>query len=190
LASAAVIVRLKEQDMPRSADAPDHHDRGANAFSQEERELAVLGLAIALGTAHVVCLELAARSRLQAAVEPTYQRNARAAFLHAAARFLCQARVVLDPGVDTGDWRDPTAGLSQLDTVQAVACGRSVVSINEQAVLVEAMNVLASEASTLATHATGPMAAVIRSVQACVEAAASQLREAELVARSAGSDED
>jgi len=176
--------------MPRSADAPDHHNRESNAFSQEERELAVLGLAIALGTAHVVCTESAARSRLQAAVEPTYRRNARAAFLHAAARFLCQARVVLDPGVDMDDWRDPAAGLSQLDTAQAVACPQAAIAINEQAVLVEAMNVLAREAAALATRASGPMAAVIRSVQACVEAAASQLREAELLARSADADED
>jgi hypothetical protein len=178
----------KEQDMPRSADARGYHNRKAKAFSQDEREFAVLSLAIALGTAHVVCAQLAARSRLQATVEPTYQRNARAAFLHAAARFLYQAHVVLDPGVDMDDWRDPTAGFIQLDTEQAAAFGRPAVSIGEQAQLAETMNVLASEAAALAAHASGPMAAVITSVQACVEAAASQLREAELFARSADAD--
>ena len=59
-----------------------------------------------------------------------------------------------------------------------------------EAVLAEAMSMLASEAAALATHACGPMAAVVTSVQACIEAAASQLREAELVARSADADGD
>jgi len=177
--------------MPRSADAPDHHNREANAFSQEELELAVLGLAIALGTAHVVCAELAACSRLQATGEPTYRRIARAAFLHAAARFLYQARVVLDPGVDVDDWRDPIVGLViRPDATLAVVCQQPAVAIDERAVLVEAMNVLASETAALVTYASGPMAAVIRSVQACVEAAASQLQEVKLLARSADSDED
>jgi len=130
----------------------------AEAFNQDEHELAVLSLAITLGSAHVVSAQLAAPTG-RAAVERTCQQDARAAFLHAAARFLHQARVVLDPGV-------------------AAACWRPVVRINEQASLTEAMNVLASEAAALAAHASGPMAAAIGSVQACVEAAASQLREA------------
>jgi hypothetical protein len=142
----------------RSAYAQDHHNHEAKAFSHDEHELAVLGLAITLGRAHVVSAQLAAPTG-QATVERTCQRDARAAFLHAAARFLHQARVVLDPGA-------------------AVACLRPVARINEQAPLTEAMNVLAREAATLATHASGPMAAVIGSVQACVEAAASQLQEA------------
>jgi hypothetical protein len=190
LASAAIIVGLKEQDMPPSADALGLPDRQGSAISQYEHELAALGLAAALGAAHVVCAQLAARSRLQAAVEPTYQRNARAAFLHAAARFLHQACLVLDPGANMDDWRDPTAGLTQLDTVQAVACLQTVVTIAEQAVLAEAMRMLASEAAALATCASGPMAAVAASVQACIAAAASQLREAELFARSADADGD
>ena len=131
----------------------------AEAFNQDEHELAVLSLAITLGSAHVVSAQLAAPTG-QATVERTYQADARAAFLHAAARFLHQARVVLDPGV-------------------VVGCRRPAVRIDEQAPLAEAMNVLASEVATLATHASGPITSVIRSVQACVEAATSQLQEAE-----------
>ena len=173
--------------MPRSADAQGFHNWKARDIRQDECELAAIGLALALGAAYAVCAQLAARSRMQAAVEPTYRRNAKAAFLHSAARFLYQARVVLDPGVDMDDWRDPAAGLSQLDTV---ACRQPATAIDEQALLVEAMNVLASEAAALATHASGAMAAVIRGVQACVEAATSQLQEAGLFARPADSDED
>ncbi|MCW2935039.1 MAG: hypothetical protein JWM19_6001, partial [Actinomycetia bacterium] len=158
--------------------------------SQDECELAAISLAVALGAAYAVCAQLAARSRLRATIEPTYRRNARAAFLHAAARFLYQARVVLDPGVDMDDWRDPMAGLIQLHTVQAVAGPQPGMAIDEQAVLAEAMSMLASEAAALAAHVPGPMAAVVTSVQACIGAAASQLREAELFARSADADGD
>ena len=188
IASAAIIVGLKEQDMPPSADALGLPDRQASAISQYEHELATLGLAAALGAAHVACAQLAARSRLRAGVEPMYQRNARAAFLHAAARFLHQACLVLDPGANMDDWRDPTASLIQLDTIQAVACVQPAITTDEQAVLAEAMSMLASEAAALATCASGPMAAVVTSVQSCIEAAASQLREAELFARSANAD--
>jgi hypothetical protein len=190
IASAAIIVGLKEQDMPPSADALGLPDRQAGAISQYEHELAALGLAAALGAAHVVCAQLAARSRLQAGIEPTYQRNAKAAFLHAAARFLHQACLVLDPGANMDDWRDPAASLIQLDTVQTLASVQPAITIVEQAVLAEAMSMLASEAAALATHASGPMAAVVTSVQACIAAAASQLREAELFARSADADGD
>jgi hypothetical protein len=180
----------KEQDMPRSADAQGFHNWKARAISQDECELAAISLAVALGAAHAVCAQLAARSRLQATVEPTYHRDAKAAFLHAAARFLYQARVVLDPGVDMDDWRDPVAGLIQPGTVQAVACPQPAMAIDAQAVLAGAMSMLASEAAALATCACGPMAAVVTSVQACIGAAASQLREAELLARSADADGD
>jgi hypothetical protein len=176
--------------MPRSADAQGFHNRKARAFSQDERELAAISLAMALGAAHAVCAQLAARSRLQATAEPTYHRNAKAAFLHAAARFLYQARSVLDPGADMDDWRDPMAGLIQLETERAVACPRPAIAIDEQAVLGEAMSMLASEAAALATHASGPMAAVVTSVQSCIEAAAGELREAELLRRSADADGD
>jgi len=176
--------------MPRSADAQGFHSWKARAISQDERELAAISLAVALGAAYAVCAQLAARSRLRATVEPTYRRNARAAFLHAAARFLYQARVVLDPGVDMDDWRDPVAGLIQLGTAQAVACPQPVMALDEQAVLAEAMSMLASEAAALATCASGPMAAVVASVQACIEAAAGQLREAEWVTRAADANED
>jgi alkylhydroperoxidase/carboxymuconolactone decarboxylase family protein YurZ len=170
----------KEQDMPRSADAPGFHSWKARAISQDERELAALSLAVALGAAYAVCAQLAARCRLQATADPTYHRNARAAFLHTAARFLHQARVVLDPGVDMDDWRDPMAGLIQLGTVQAVASPQPAMALDEHAVLAEAMSMLATEAAALATHASGPMAAVVTSVQACIGAATSQLKEAEL----------
>ncbi len=172
----------KEQDMPRSADAQGFHNWKARAIGQDERELAALSLAVALGAAYAVCAQMAARSRLQATAEPTYQRNARAAFLHAAARFLYQARVLLDPGVDMDDWRDPAAGLIQQDTEQAVACSQPAVGIDEQAQLAEAMHVLAGEAAALAAHAVGPTAAVLASVQGCVKAAVSQLWEAEMLA--------
>jgi len=59
------------------------------------------------------------------------------------------------------------------------------MTIDEQAVLAEAMSMLASEVAALAAQASGPMAAVVTSVQACIGAAASQLREAELFTRSA-----
>ena len=84
------------------------------------------------------------------------------------------------------DWRDPTAGLTQLGAVQTAACQQPMTAIDEQAVLAEAMSSLASEAATLATHVSGPMVTVVKSVQACIGAAASQLREAELVARVGG----
>ncbi len=176
--------------MPRSADAQGFRNWKARAISQDECEVAAIGLALALGAAYAVCAQLAARSRRQATVEPAYQRNAKAAFHHAAARFLYQARVVLDPGVDMDDWRDPVAGLIQLGTVQKVACPQPAMAIDAQAVLAEAMSMLASEAAALATQASGPMAAVVASVQACIGAAASQLREAELSGRSADADGD
>jgi hypothetical protein len=88
------------------------------------------------------------------------------------------------------DWREPTAAHIQLSTVQAAACPQPAIAIAEQAVLAEAMSMLASEAAALATHASGPMATVVTSVQACIGAAASQLREAELVARSADANGD
>jgi hypothetical protein len=180
----------KEQDMPRSADAQGFRNWKAGAFSQDECELAAISLAMALGAAYAACAQLAARSRLQATIDPAYHRNARATFLHAAARFLYQARVVLDPGVDMEDWRDPMTGLIQLDAVRAVASPRPAIAIDAQAVLAEAMSMLVGEAAALATHASGPMAAVVTSVQACIEAAASQLREAELFARPVDADGD
>jgi hypothetical protein len=76
----------KEQDMPRSADAQGFRNLKTTAISQDECELAAIGLAVALGATCAVCAQLAARSRLQATIEPTYQMNAKAAFLHAAAR--------------------------------------------------------------------------------------------------------
>jgi hypothetical protein len=172
-----------------STDAFGLPDRQASAIGQYENELAALGLAAALGAAHAVCAQTAAHSRIQAAAEPTYQNHAKAAFLHAAARFLHQACLVLDPGANMDDWRDPTAGLIRLDTAQAVACPQPAIAIYEQAVLAEAMCMLAREAAALATRASGPMAAVVRSIQACVGAAASQLREADLVAQYSEADE-
>jgi hypothetical protein len=183
IVSATSAMRLKEQDMLPSADAPGLPERQASAIGQYENELAALGLAAALGAAHVVCAQTAAHSRMQAAAEPTYQNHAKTAFLHAAARFLHQACPVLDPGANMNDWRDLTAGLIQIDTQPAII-------IHEQAVLAEAMSMLASEAAALAAQASGPMAAVVRSVQACIGATAGQLREAELVARSADADGD
>jgi hypothetical protein len=178
----------EEQGMPQSADAQGFRSWKARAISPDECELAAINLSVALGAAYAVCAQLAARSRMQAAVEPTYRRNARAAFLHSAARFLYQARVVLDPGVDIDDWRDPIAGLIQLGTSQAVPCPQPAIAIDEQAVLAEAMSMLASEAAALAIQASGPMAAVVATVQGCIKAAASQLRAPELLGRPADAD--
>lgn len=176
--------------MPPSADVPGLPDRQSSALSRYEHELVALGLAAALGTAHVVCAQLAARSRMQAAAEPTYQHHAKAAFLHSAARFLHQACLVLDPGASMDDWRDATAGPIRLDIVQAVASPQPVMEIAEQAVLAEVMSMLVNEAAELAAHASGPMAVVVKSIQACIAAAVSQLREAELVARAADANDD
>ena len=88
------------------------------------------------------------------------------------------------------DWRDPLAGLIQLATVQAVACPQPAIAVDAQAVLAEAMRMLASESAALATRVSVPMAALVASVQACIGAAASQLREAELVARPTDADGD
>jgi hypothetical protein len=174
--------------MPRSADAQDSHDWKAGSISQDEWELAAISLAVTLGAAHAVCAQLAARSRAQATIKPTYRKNAKATFLHAAARFLYQARVVLDPGVEVDDWRDSTVGLIQPDTVQAIACPQPATAVDAEAALAEAMSILTSEVAALATHASGRLAAVVLSVQACIGAAASQLREAELLARPSGAD--
>ena len=167
--------------MPQSADAQGSDNRRARVISQDEHKFAALSLAVAVGAAYAVCAELAANSRLQVTVEPTYKGSARASFLHAAARFLYQARVVLDPGVDMDDWRDHTAGSIQ-HVEEVAACLQPAVSIDQQAQLTEAMNALASEAAELATHVSGPMHAVVTSVQACIGAAIDQLREADLVA--------
>ena len=181
MASAITTVRLKEQDMLPSADAPGLPDHQGSAISQYEHELAALGLAAALGAAHVICAQMAARSRMGAGADPTYQNHARAAFLHAAARFLHQACLVLDPGASMDDWRDPTAGLIRIDT-------QATVTIDDQAMLAEAMSRLANEAAELATHTSRPMIDLVKSIQACTRAAAAQLQEAELVARAGNSD--
>jgi hypothetical protein len=153
-------------------------DRRPGSMSKDEREFAALRLAAALGASHVVCSQLAARSRLEAAAEPTYQAHAKAAFLHAAARFLHQARLVFDPGAEIYDWRDPSADLIQQDREDIAHSLLTAIAIDEQAVLAEAVSTLASRAAGLAAQASGPMATVLRSVQACIGAAARQLREA------------
>ena len=149
--------------MSPSADASGLPDRHASAISQYEQELAALGLAAALGAAHVVCAQLATRTRLQAAAEPTYRNHAKAAFLHAAARFLHQACLVLDPGAAMDEFRDPTAGLTNLEAEQAVGWPQRTITVDEQAVLAEAMSLLASEAAELAAHASEPMGALVKS---------------------------
>jgi len=63
--------------MPRSADAQGFHNWKARAISQDEYEFAAISLAVALGAAYAVCAQLAARSRLQATIEPTYRGTQR-----------------------------------------------------------------------------------------------------------------
>jgi hypothetical protein len=169
-------------------DALSFPDRQTDGINQDGHELAPLGLAATLGAAHVVCAQLAARSRLQAATEPTHQQHAKAAFLHAAARFLHQACLVLDPGAEMHGWRDSSARAIQQSPEHVVDSLLPVVTIDEQAVLAEAMSELAGEAGELAAQASGPMAFVLTSVRACIEAAAGQLREAELFTRLPGAD--
>jgi DNA-binding HxlR family transcriptional regulator len=66
----------------------------------------------------------------------------------------------------------------------------TAVIIDEEAMLAEALSALARQAAALAAQAGGPMAIILRSVQPCIGAAASQLRAAEAFAPSAAGDTD
>jgi len=176
--------------MPPSVNAHSSPEAHASAASPDERELGALAVAATLGAAQVLCAQLSVCARLQATVEPTPQGRARAAFLHAAARFLRQACLVLDPRADSYEWRDPTTRLIHREADHPVACLPPAALIDEQAMLAEALSALASQSGALAAQATGPMAVVLRSIQACTGAAASQLRAAEAFAPAAVADVD
>jgi hypothetical protein len=174
-----VIIQHQERDMPPSANAQSSPEAHAGAVSPDERDLGALAVAATLGAAQVLCAQLSACARLQATIEPTPQGRARAAFLHAAARFLRQACLVLDPRAGSNERRDPATRLIHRDADHPVACLPPAALIDEQAMLAEALSALASQSAALATQAKGPMAAVLKSIQACTGAAAGQLRAAE-----------
>jgi hypothetical protein len=174
--------------MPHPADTQSPPDHRASAISPDERELGALAVAATLGAAQVLCAQLSVCARLQATVEPTPEGRARAAFLHAGARFLRQACLVLDPRADGNEWRNPATRLIHRDADHSVGCLPPAALIDEQAMLAEALSALASQAGALAAQAGGPMATVLRSVQACIGAAAGQLRAAEAFTPSATAD--
>lgn len=166
--------------MPPSVNAQTSPDAHASTINPDEPELGALAVAATLGAAQVLCAQLSLYARLQATVDPTPEGRARAAFLHAAARFLRQACLVLDPGADGDERPDPATRLILPDDSEA--CLPTAVLIDEEAMLAEALSALASQAAALAAQSAGPMAIILRSVQACVSAAASQLRAAEAFA--------
>jgi len=176
--------------MPQPADGHGFPDHQPSTISPEERELGPLAVATTLGAAQVLCAQLSVCARLQATIEPTPQGRARAAFLHSAARFLRQACLVLHPQADMNEWRDPATQLIHRDADHPVSCLPPAALIDEQAMLAEALSALASQSAALAAQAVGPMSAILRSVQACIGAAASQLRAAEAFTPSVNTDLD
>jgi hypothetical protein len=185
-----VLIQHQERDMPPSVNAHSSPESHASAASPDERELGALAVAATLGAAQVLCAQLSACARLQAMIEPTPQGRARAAFLHAAARFLRQACLVLDPRADKNESRDPATRLIHREADHPVACLPPAALIDEQAMLAEALSALASQSAALAAQAAGPMAVVLRSIQACIGAAAGQLRAAEAFAPAAVAEVD
>ena len=165
--------------MPPSVNAHSSPEAHASAATPDERELGALAVAATLGAAQVLCAQLSACARLQATIEPAPQGRARAAFLHAAARFLRQACLVLDPRADKNESRDPATRLIHREADHPVACLPPAALIDEQAMLAQALSALGGQSAALAAQATGPMAAILRSIQACTGAAAGQLRAAE-----------
>jgi hypothetical protein len=182
----------KEQGMsPSSAEAPGSGECQVGPIIQNEPDFGPLRLAAALGAACVACERLSACSRLEAMAGQTPKARARAAFLHAAARFLRQAWLVLDPGIGSEDWQGLLTGLTTPAPWHAVGCLTPVPSIDEQAIpLTGVTSTLASKADVLAGRATGPTAAILTSVQACISAAAGQLRAVGELARPAPTAED
>jgi len=163
--------------MQPSVDAHSSSDGHPSTIGQDECELGLRGLTAALGAADILCMQLSACSGLQAMTNPTPQSRARAAFIHAAARFLRQACLILDPDAAKDDWRNPAVRLMQLGAQHTGGCLQAAVT-DEQTLPVEAMTALAFKAGALAAHAPRSMASVLTSIQACVKAAASQLQAA------------
>jgi hypothetical protein len=150
--------------------------------SQEELNRGVLGLAAALGDLSVLCARLSACSRLHAMSEPVPRAFARAALVNAAATMLHQAWLALldaAPGMRE-DWRASAAGTMQLAARRALEWWQPAATVDDQALglLAEAMGALAGGVGALADSTAGPLGRVLAGVQACVGAAAGQLRAA------------
>jgi hypothetical protein len=199
LASAVVVV-TEEQNMPpsatRSADvlgAPSHvrlasllrdaakatERRWHQASSHEDRDLAMLALAAALGDMRLFCTRLSACSRLHAKNEQTPQAFAQAALVHGAASFLHQAWLVLSEtgtGVTGHVGQRPAAAPIQQAAWDCAAQWQPAATIDQHVLelLADAMSTLASAIGALAGHVAQPLGAV----HACVRAAAGQLRAA------------
>jgi hypothetical protein len=151
-------------------------------LGQEELDLGVLGLAAALGDLSVLCARLSACSRLQAMSEPVPRAFARAALVHTAATMLRQAWLALldaTPGIRE-DWQASAAGTMQLAARRALEWWQPAATVDDQALelLAEAIGALASGVGALADSTAGPLGRVLAGVQACVAAAAGQLRAA------------
>lgn len=158
------------------------------ASSYEDRDLAMLALTATLGDLRVFCARLSACCRLHAMNEPSPWAFARAALVHGATPFLYQAWLALS---DTGSGvvGHVRQGLQAAPLQQAardsVTQWQPAAIVDQQALesLADAMDALASGVGALAGDATQPLVAV----QACIRAAAGQLRAACEFAPSAGS---
>jgi hypothetical protein len=148
--------------------------------SREGSDLDLPALEAALGDLRIFCTWLSECCRLHAMSDQAPEAFARAALVHAAARFLHQAWMVLPgAGAWTGQdrWEDGRpAGLVPHVARRALARSRPTATVDEEALelLAEASSALASGAGGLAGQAPGPLPAA----QACISAAAGQLRAA------------
>lgn len=157
--------------------AIEHRWRGAPA--REDGDLDLFALEASLGDLRIFCTWLSECCRLHAMSNRAPEAFGRAALVHTAARFLHQAWMILPgAGACTGrePWENAHAGLVPHGARRVVVRSQPTAAVDEEALglLAEASSALASGAGALAGQVPGPLPAV----QACISAAAGQLRAA------------
>jgi hypothetical protein len=164
--------------MPRDATMAAEHGWWPMS-AEEDCELDVCTLEVALRDLRVFCTRLSACSRLRTMSEQTPQAFARAALVHSAVSFLHQAWLVLSDtgiGITMHAGQRPLATPVQQAARDCVAQWQPAAAVDQQTLelLADSTGALASAVGALACHAAEPLGAV----HACIRAAANQLRAA------------